>query len=159
MKKASLILLLCLIFFITFKKEEQPQKIILPNTIKVEITGGVVIPGIYELKQTDTIAVLINLAHGFMPDADIKMVDLNEIIKNKKYHIPFKKSEVEKNYKYDLNSISYDELLSLGIKENRALEIIIYRKNKPFETLEELLNIKGIGEKTLEKIKDYFYIR
>ena len=61
--------------------------------------------------------------------------------------------------RYDLNVISYEELISLdGIKKNVAREIISFRQNIQFKRLEDLLAVKGIGEKTFYRIKDYFYI-
>ena len=42
-----------------------------------------------------------------------------------------------------------------GIGESKALAIIKYREeNNGFKTLEELMNISGIGEKVFAKIKD-----
>lgn len=46
-----------------------------------------------------------------------------------------------------------DALSGIGLKKAEA--IIKYREEKgPFETVEELANVKGIGEKTVEKIKN-----
>jgi competence protein ComEA len=45
-----------------------------------------------------------------------------------------------------------DALANIGIKKAEA--IVEYRKtNGPFKTPEDLLNVKGIGAKTLEKNK------
>lgn len=45
-----------------------------------------------------------------------------------------------------------DSLSGIGIKKAEA--IVEYRKaNGPFKAAEDLLNVKGIGEKTLEKNK------
>ena len=35
-----------------------------------------------------------------------------------------------------------------------AQRIIDYRRIQPFETLEEIMEVKGIGEKMFEQIKD-----
>ena len=41
-----------------------------------------------------------------------------------------------------------------GIGEKIAQAIMAYRAEQPFETVDALLNVKGIGYKKLEKIRD-----
>ena len=41
-----------------------------------------------------------------------------------------------------------------GVGEATAEKIIAYRQEKPFSTLEEIMNVKGIGPKLFEVIKD-----
>ena len=55
----------------------------------------------------------------------------------------------------DLNTATIDQLMSLpGIGQTRANQIIEYRSAVGrFSTLEELLEVNGIGEKTLETIR------
>lgn len=57
----------------------------------------------------------------------------------------------------NINKATSDELVSLpGIGEGLATRIMDYRKkNGRFETLEEIRNVKGIGEHKFELIKDY----
>lgn len=56
----------------------------------------------------------------------------------------------------NINTASVEQLMTLeGIGESYAKRIIEFReKNGPFQTPEDLLKIKGIGEKTLEINKD-----
>lgn len=56
----------------------------------------------------------------------------------------------------NINTASSSELQSLtGIGEVKARAIIEYREqNGGFSSVDELINVKGIGEKTLEKIRD-----
>ena len=57
----------------------------------------------------------------------------------------------------DAQTIS-DELNGVGL--TRAHAIVEYReKNGPFQTVEELLNVKGIGERTLELNRDYIRLK
>ena len=60
----------------------------------------------------------------------------------------------------NLNSATVEELVNLpGIGEKTAQKIIEYRdKHKRFRNINELLNIKGIGEAKLAKIKKYIFI-
>jgi competence ComEA-like helix-hairpin-helix protein len=61
--------------------------------------------------------------------------------------------------KLELNSVTYDQLIQLdGIKKNVAKEIVTFRESVRFKRLEDLLAVKGIGEKTFYRIKDHFYI-
>lgn len=56
-----------------------------------------------------------------------------------------------------LNNATKEELTKLpGIGEAKAEDIIAYRKeNGPFEKIEDIKNISGIGESLFAKIKDY----
>ncbi|WMB28087.1 helix-hairpin-helix domain-containing protein [Streptococcus didelphis] len=60
------------------------------------------------------------------------------------------------NKKVNLNNASLEELTKIpGIGEKRAKEIIENRdKLGGFKSLDDLLAISGIGQKTLDKLKD-----
>ncbi len=60
----------------------------------------------------------------------------------------------------DINKATFDQLEVLpGIGPKLAQRIIKYRETHgSFKSLEELKQIKGIGEKKFEKIKPYIYI-
>ena len=55
----------------------------------------------------------------------------------------------------NINTATQAELESLdGIGPKKALAIIEYRKkNSGFKSVDDLKNVSGIGEKTLEKLK------
>lgn len=57
----------------------------------------------------------------------------------------------------NVNTADTRELIKLsGIGEVKAAAIVAYREEHgAFSSVEELLNVKGIGEKTLEKIRGY----
>ena len=58
--------------------------------------------------------------------------------------------------KVDLNTAGVEELKTLpGVGDTTARRIIDYREeNGPFRRIEELMNVRGIGEKKFLKLKD-----
>ncbi len=55
----------------------------------------------------------------------------------------------------DINTATAQELTSLpGIGPVIAGKIVEYREAKPFDTVEEILEVKGIGPAKFEAIKD-----
>lgn len=66
-------------------------------------------------------------------------------------------TEKKVTFPVNINTASKKELDALpGIGETLAQRIIDYRSaNGPFSTVDELTKVKGIGAKTLEKLKPY----
>ena len=66
-------------------------------------------------------------------------------------------TEKKVTFPVNINTASKKELGALpGIGETLAQRIIDYRSaNGPFSTVDELTKVKGIGAKTLEKLKPY----
>ena len=62
--------------------------------------------------------------------------------------------------KIDLNKATIEELSTLkGIGQKYAERIVNYREqNGPFTKIDDILMVKGIGEKTFEKIKDQLIV-
>ncbi|HHW11823.1 MAG TPA: helix-hairpin-helix domain-containing protein [Firmicutes bacterium] len=65
------------------------------------------------------------------------------------------------SFRLDPNTASYEELQTLpGIGPVLAARIIEYRETMgKFRTIDDLLAVKGIGEKTLAKIRPYLVIK
>jgi len=117
--------------------QEQPDKIY--------IGGAVNNPGFYPLKAGDSIAALIQAAGG-ITSADLSGLKLyiSEV------------GEEEEPQKINLNRAEVWLLEALpGIGETRAKAIIAYRhQNGPFQNINELIKVEGIGTATYEQIKD-----
>lgn len=55
----------------------------------------------------------------------------------------------------NINTADAEELVKLkGVGEKTAEKIIEYREQCPFESIEDIMNVSGIGEKKFEDIKD-----
>ncbi len=56
-----------------------------------------------------------------------------------------------------INNAPLEELIKIpNIGESKAQDIIAYREeNNGFTTIEDIMNVPGIGEATFAKIKDY----
>lgn len=65
--------------------------------------------------------------------------------------------EEEESILVSINNATKEELMTLpGIGETKALDIINYRNtNDGFKTLEDIKNVKGIGDSVFDKIKDF----
>ncbi len=129
----------------------QPVEIVLSQTEPPEqsgelyIGGAVANPGIYPLKEGDTLQTLLSDA-GIEPDADLSHIEL---------YIP-REGEAELPQKIDINRAEPWLLEALpGLGEVLAQRIVDYRsENGPFKRIEDLLKVSGIGPATFEKIKD-----
>lgn len=69
-------------------------------------------------------------------------------------------SLADESSKIDLNEATVQELVKIkGIGQKYAERIVEYRENNGrFEKIEEIMNIKGIGRKKFESIKDTIFI-
>jgi comEA protein len=97
---------------------------------------------------------------------EVSMIDDKDSIRNqvlelkdKPYGSNKKKEPAEKSI--NLNTASREELMKIsGIGEKTAGNIFSYREEKgKFKSLEELMNIKGIGNAKFAKFKKYLYIK
>ena len=63
-------------------------------------------------------------------------------------------------FKLDLNTVTLNQLVEIpGIGETIAQRILDYRKEHgPFSSIDELLNVYGIGEARLEQLSEYLTV-
>lgn len=141
--------------------------------IMVHISGQVHNPGLVELTFGSRVIDAVNLAGGLKKDADLDKINLaKKLADEEKIYIP-KIGEEEipigdfidgQNYntnsKININTCSKEELMSLpGIGEVLAGRILEYREQNPFETIDDIKNVSGIGEKKFESIKELITTR
>lgn len=177
-KALLLILFLCVIgTILTVWKTNRtsPPKNI---TLKVQIDGAVVNPGIYQLPEGARVEDAIQYAGGLREDADTSKLNLVARVKDgQRITVPFIKLSQfnmgqpvfpsnqsvysQTQAKLDINTATIEELSSLpGIGPSLADKIVRYRQSVGrFNYLEELLNVPGIGEKKLERIRPYIEVR
>lgn len=138
----------------------------------VDIKGEVQFPGIYEVNQDMRINDVIFMAGGLSSDADIRSLNLAQLVQDQMViHVLHQKDHIlngetlvvqtpmienNKENLIDINTASSTDLQQLnGIGEMKAEKIINYREeNGFFKSIEELMEVSGIGEKTFETLKD-----
>lgn len=139
------------------------------NHYIVDVKGQVKFPGVYEVEEHLRVHDVIQLAGGFLEMANetainlaqkisdemvIYVPHLDEEINNASTATAWSPSQDEK--KVSLNQATVGELETLpGIGPSKAAAIINYREEVgAFQSIDELTNVSGIGEKTLEKLRD-----
>lgn len=139
------------------------------QSLVVDVKGAVQSPGVYTVEQDDRIHDVIELAGGFSKNADQSQVNLAQLVQDEMIIAVPEQGEQETNIssgindsndKIRINYASVQEIEQLpGIGPSKAETIFQYREeNGLFRELEDLLNISGIGEKTIESLRDYIQI-
>ena len=135
--------------------QSQPVEFFLSQTEPPELSGEVYIggavvnPGIYSLKEGDTLQTLLSDA-SVESNADLSHIEI---------YVP-QEGEEQSPQKIDINRAESWLLEALpGIGEVLSQRIVDYRsENGPFRRIEDLLKVSGIGEATFEHIKDYITV-
>ena len=153
----------------------------------VYVTGAVKNPGVYKISSDARIFQALNLAGGFTSNADAENINLAEAVTDGA-HIHIKvKSQAENKNEFqipgtpanhtktiinvtanadnsnliDVNHAPEEVLIKLrGVGNTIAKRIIDYRnKHGAFKTVEDLLNVKGIGQAKLNKMRGQIVIK
>ena len=157
MGKEKYILVIGMILVILSSKLDfhgQEEVIFEDVQIKVQVDGAVENPGIYELEVNSSIQDLLDLA-VVREDADLSAINPFIILKDRDVlHVPYYE---ENKLSVSINTGSKEELMQLpGIGEKTAQAILDYRNTYGlFQTLDDLKKVKGIGDKKLEKIREF----
>lgn len=146
------------------------------RTIKVYISGAVLMPGIYDIPMGSRAYNAVEAAGGMTNDADADRVNLAKKLKDGDHvNVPFMKqgrakgsitskasnplqaalvTDSSKNSSVNINTASQSELDSLpGIGPAMAKRIIAEREKAPFTSVDDLLRVKGIGKAKLGKLR------
>jgi competence protein ComEA len=153
------------------------------SPIVVHVIGAVPRPGLYEFIEGARVQDAIDAAGGLLASANTSAINLASLLQDgQQLNIPYKsgsepvENETEtvelptsdansssnnsdENTDVDLvniNTATLEELDSLpGIGPTIAQRIIDYRnENGPFNTIEDIMNVSGIGPATFEEIQD-----
>ena len=136
--------------------------------VGVHVTGAVVEPDrVYYLPEGARVSDAIEAAGGANAEADLSQLNLAGYIKDgQRIYVPTVGEKIEniantagenqENLLTNINLASKIELLDLpGIGETYAERIIQHREeNGPFETIEDIMKVKGIGESKFNDLKD-----
>ena len=150
------------------------------SKVTVDVKGAVVKPGVYTLKVSARVTDAIQEAGGMTEDADAKSVNLAASLSDEEVIYVANKDEnvsvldqsdtgqvsnkggqaVSKNGKINLNTATSEQLQTIsGIGAKRAEDIVAYRESHGgFQSVGDLKNVSGIGDKTLDKIRESIYV-
>ena len=154
------------------------------DKVTIYISGEVKNPGVVELKYDDRLGDGVDLCGGLTKDANLNGINLAMKIKDEGHYIipkvgeetadtvtndneyrnennTLNEPESNNDNKININTADLSELDSLpGFGQVTAQKIIEYRQeHTKFNSIEELMNIKGIGEKKFNNVKDYIYVQ
>lgn len=173
---AGLALVIAAVMLLTRSDDAAPVRIAAPEDtvsemsadIKAQVSGEVMFPGVYALNPGDRVIDAIAAAGGIGPNADLSGINLSKRVQDEgRYHVPafgestpalsvaVASSESESGGLIDLNTAPARELETLpGIGPVMAGRIIAHRDaNGPFANIDDVMNVSGIGPKTLDAIR------
>jgi competence protein ComEA len=138
-----------------------------PPGVRVSVQGAVRAPGLYHLAPGSIVQDAVFAAGGFLTDADPSRLNLAAPLSDgQELNVPFQiptplpgtalPASTPAGKKINLNTATLEELDSLpGIGPVLAQRIIDFRQTYgPFQSVDDLLRVKGIGSALLDKIRD-----
>ncbi len=146
-----------------------------PAPLMVYVSGAVARPDVYALPPGSRAKQAIEAAGGFLPDADEARVNLAQPLHDgQQIYVPrvgeapppvaasgSVTSGAGQSGLVNINTASQAELESLpGIGPALAQRIIEHRQTHgPFAQVEDLKDVQGIGDATLERLRPYITVR
>lgn len=142
--------------------------------ITVDLKGAVKNPAIYTLPKDSRVNDVIKLSGGLIDQADTKSINLAQKLTDEMVvyvasigevttsnvvvagEDSRKSSTSDATDKININTADLTQLQKLsGVGLKKAQDIINYREqNGDFKNIEDLVNVSGIGEKSIEKLKE-----
>ena len=144
--------------------------------VTVYVCGQVQNPGVYTFKQGDRLQDAVNAAGGFSADASEDALNLARVLQDgEQVRVPSieelsdptagqgsggavnpSEGQSQDGGLVSINTATASELETLpGIGQATAAKIIASREGEgPFQTVEDLMRVSGIGEKKFEALKD-----
>ncbi|HEM6182607.1 TPA: helix-hairpin-helix domain-containing protein [Streptococcus suis] len=145
-----------------------------PSQLVIDVKGAVEKPGLYTLEADARVNDAVEAAGGLTSQADPKSINLAQKLSDEAVVYVASKdenisvvastttssamSQEEKNTSLvNLNTATEADLQTIsGIGAKRATDIIAYREaNGGFKSVDDLNNVSGIGDKTMESIRPY----
>lgn len=131
------------------------------NTVKVSISGEINHPGEYSISSSLTLGDLITMAGGVTTNADETAYNASLIISTRTafYIAPISTGSglcVDTTLsKVNINTALENELLEVGFNSTQAPNVIDDRlANGDYQAIEDVMNVKGVGQATFEKVKN-----
>lgn len=145
-----------------------PSPTATPGPLRVYVCGAVASPAVYALPPGSLVEDAVAAAGGPTADADLDRINLaQELVDQQQVTVPRDGEPVDsvppteeiptpQLAPVDLNTATTAQLEALPqIGPSTAQDIVDYRETYgPFETVEEILEIPGIGPSTFEGIRD-----
>lgn len=141
-----------------------------PSYIVVHVSGAVAKPTVYTLPKGSRAFTAVEAAGGALATADLERINLARVlVDGEQLHILVRGEQGSSaptsqqqpgDTRVNINTATQKELETLpGIGPAKAQDIINYRtQNGPFKSIEDIVKVKGIGEKTFESIKNLIRI-
>ncbi|GAE27083.1 late competence protein ComEA [Halalkalibacter wakoensis JCM 9140] len=150
-----------------FETMDLTEDSVVSDKLVVDVKGAVKRPGVYELEQGKRMHDLITMAGGYLDEAEELKLNLAQLLHDEMMiYVPFKGEEPlehmpiegseSTNGTININRAEATTLEQLpGIGPAKAQAIVAYREeNGPFKTVEDLLQVSGIGPKSIEKLRE-----
>ena len=147
----------------------KPVELLPPQPLRVHVAGAVARPDVYSLPPGAILQDAIAAAGGLQAQADLSRLNLAQpLADGQRIEVPLQvetaassgSQSVTSEGRLKLNSATAPELEQLpGVGPVLAQKIIDYREQYgPFQRIEDLLQVDGIGPAKLEGLRDLIVV-